>query len=120
MAKLMDLKRIEFYADLIDVVERELKEFDLPGDTARAIANALADHLADEWRGQHILFPRDHRRVLLSRDLAIYQEFNGRNCSQLARKYHLSERAMYKLIKRMRAMFVARVQVDLFQPPEQS
>ncbi|MEG1971350.1 MAG: Mor transcription activator family protein [Burkholderiaceae bacterium] len=115
----MEIKRIEFFADLVDVVERELLEMDLPAPAARAVANALADFLAKDWGGQNFNIPKDYHRKIAERDLAIYEEFNGWDYGTLARKYGLSERGLRKLISRARAMVISRVQVDMFQSADQ-
>lgn len=113
----MEQRRIEFYADLVDVVDRKLTEAGVPAETARAVANLLADDLSDHWGGQYITFPQDYHRKIASRDLAIYEEFNGWNYGALARKYRMTDRGMRRLIQRARVMFTSRTQGSLFDPP---
>ncbi|EOT4840696.1 Mor transcription activator-like protein, partial [Pseudomonas aeruginosa] len=62
---------------------------------------AVADHLANQWRGATLYIPSDYRHQVTKRDLQILSEFNGRNHHALARKYGLTPSSIYKLLKRI-------------------
>jgi|TARA_B100000123_G_scaffold271491_1_gene251479 hypothetical protein len=62
-----------------------------------------------------INFPKDARFEVAQRDLDIWSEFNGRNHPYLAKKYNLSLRAIYDIVKRMKAKAMED-QIDLFDP----
>lgn len=48
----MPARRAELYEDLVGFVERQLTEYGVEKPGAQAIANAMADHLADYWGGE--------------------------------------------------------------------
>ena len=93
----------DLLADLAAQVAAVLVEMlGLAGDVAEHAGNEAADHIATHWRGQHIYVPKEVSKKALSRHLQIYAEFNGRNYSELARKYDISLTWMYKIIKMTR------------------
>jgi Mor family transcriptional regulator len=55
--------------------------------------------MAGHWGGQNIYFPMGLSYKLSQRDQAIYNEFNGINHSELARKHHVSLQWIYKIVK---------------------
>jgi Mor family transcriptional regulator len=102
MSMHMDIKRHELFEDLVTVTEGLLKSYGTPDAAAPLIANALADELADRWGGQNMTFPKDYARAISKRDAEVYARFTGDNYAELAKEYGLTERGMYKLIKRIR------------------
>lgn len=64
-------------------------------DVPAKIAFAVGDHLTSAWAGQHVYFPRDVAR----RNAKMFDEFNGSNVDELARKYRLSDTTIYSIIK---------------------
>ena len=64
------------------------------GEAPAKAAVAVGEHLIEIWGGQHIYFPRDIAR----RNARIYDDFNGENVDELARKYRLSDSAIYSVI----------------------
>ena len=110
----MAVRRHELLADLVDTVTNRLVENEIPAKVADLIANDLADHVADNWGGQVIAFPRDLRRKLTILELEIYDRFNGENYDDLARQYGMTVSGMRKLVTRIRAKLARRGQGDLF------
>lgn len=104
----MPARRAELYEDLVGFVERQLTEYGVEKPGAEAIANAMADHLADYWGGQLINFPRDYKRLLSAREVEIYERLSrGETVGALSREYGMTERGIYKLAKRVRARLEA-------------
>jgi len=62
------------------------------------------------WGGQQVYFPLGIREELSARDQQIYDEFNGTNQSDLARKYKVSVQWVYKIIERVRMADIAKRQ----------
>ncbi|WP_275629846.1 Mor transcription activator family protein [Pseudomonas sp. 273] len=77
-----------------------LAEHGIATDLAEQVGHALADHIANQWRGTTLYIPSDYRHQITKRDLQILAEFNGRNHHALARKYGLVPSTIYKLLKR--------------------
>jgi Mor family transcriptional regulator len=95
-------RRHALYEGMVSYVTQNLLEYGLGGAAAEAVANAIADHLADYWSGQTITFPKEYQRRLSKRDVEIYERYNGPNRAELARELGISERSLYKLIARVR------------------
>lgn len=110
----MGVKRNELISDLVSLAERTLQAYDIPVDVSVVVANMLGDRLADHWGGQNISFPKDYRWSLARRSLEIYEQFDGTNFDSLAQKYKMTERAMRKLIARVRERLQSNAQHDLF------
>lgn len=111
----MEYKRHELLADLSAHGTNILLDHGISEDVANQAALALADHLAQNWGGQNICFPKDYLYKLSERDLLIYAEFNGTNYDVLASKYQMTERGMRKLIDRVHRREMGRRQPQLFE-----
>lgn len=114
------LKRHELYAELLDVLERELLDLDTPSETAGLIAAFLVDYLRTYWRGQTIPFPMDEHYELTLKELEAWDMYNGDNIDQIARRIKMTPRGTRKLlarigarIKKQRAAEAAPGQLDL-------
>lgn len=86
---------------------------DIPQDSAEQIAYHLAQSMIKYWGGSMLYVPRQMATTLHERDLAIWQDFNGRNHNELARKYGLSVITIYQIIAKIRKELPA-TQPDLF------
>lgn len=98
----MAVKRHETLAEIEDMVARFWLE--MGGDSAAAtlVAEQFVDEFAKHFGGQLVCWPTDYRRKLSLRELEIYEKFDGRNHTELAAAYGMTERGMYKLIARVR------------------
>jgi len=110
----MSALRSELLDDIVTHVSTILEDNGIAEDLAEQSAIAAADFLAEHWGGQLICFPKNFLFKLAQRDLLIYDEFNGRNHAQLAKKWHMSVRGIYKLVNRVQKRVVAEIQPDLF------
>ncbi len=100
----MGIRRHELLEGVHFHARQTLIELGIDPDLADQAGCAISEMLANEWGGQLVNIPKDHHYRLASRDLAIYEEFNGTNHGQLARKHGVTVRAIYKIVKRVRAM----------------
>lgn len=99
----MEERRSELLADVHAQAATMMQEFGIDAAVADQVGCALADHLAQNWGGQNFTIPMDHHYRVSKRDQEIYSEFDGRNHHVLARKFNMSVRGIYKVIKRVRA-----------------
>lgn len=83
-------------------------------DKADHAAQEIANRMAAHWGGQNIYFPMGLSYKLSQRDQQIYDEFNGDNHSDLARKYGCSLQWIYKIIKAVRQEEINSRQAGLF------
>lgn len=98
----MEQQRHELLSDVADLVAVVLEDHGVEVGLAEQCGAALADRLAAHWGGQLINIPKDYRFKLAARDLLIYEEFTGNNHADLARKYDMTVRGIYKIIERAR------------------
>lgn len=78
----------ELLVDLTEHVAAALGELvSMDDEAARHVANEVADRMAAHWGGQNVYFPMGLAGKLSRRDRQIYEEFNGTNQSDLARKW---------------------------------
>lgn len=107
----------ELLVDLTEHVAAALKELvSMDEGAARHVALEVADRMAAHWGGQNVYFPMGLAGKLSRRDRQIYEEFNGTNQSDLARKWGVSLQWIYKIVKAVRKDEIARRQVDMFAP----
>ncbi len=85
------------------VAAMAMAEFSADERRGSFFGRRVADMLADEWGGQSIYMPKDVARRCLKRNIRLFDEFNGSNVAELARKYGLSEQRVYAVIKAERA-----------------
>lgn len=98
----MALKRHELLEELQAVIARQLEEMGTTPDAASVIGSSAVDYLSTYWAGQVVTFPKDAQYKLTLKELEIYDQFDGRNKDDLARRYGMTPRGMGKLLKRIR------------------
>lgn len=88
------------------------------GGLAENVSNELAAAVVDMVRadlgGQLIYFPKGTMMDVQARDLDMWQDFNGHNHEELARKYDLAVPVVYDRLKKIKRHIMARHQTELF------
>ena len=122
----MALKRHELLEELQAVIARQLEEMGTAPDAASVIGSSAVDYLSTYWAGQVVTFPKDAQYKLALKELEIYDQYDGRNKDDLARRYGMTPRGMGKLLKRIREKIRAQNaeadaagQLDLIEPDMQ-
>lgn len=101
-------------SELVDVLACELARGGMVPEQAKAQARKLALVQAHYMGGRAYYIPTgDHLKAAL-RDRAIWDEFNGRNIDQLARKHGLSVPQTYAVVAVQRQLQRSRIQWSLF------
>lgn len=101
-------------SELVDVLACELVRGGMAQEQAKAQARKLALVQAHYMGGRAYYIPTgDHLKAAL-RDRAIWDEFNGRNIDQLARKYGLSVPQTYAVVAEQRLINKSKSQGVLF------
>jgi Mor family transcriptional regulator len=85
-----------------------------PERTALACTRALFDCLFLNFRGQAMYVPTRDLAEQHEKYLTIWQEFNGKNHSELAIRHRLSLQQIYNIVHTMRSGHVRKHQNDLF------
>ncbi|WP_412763632.1 Mor transcription activator family protein [Rodentibacter abscessus] len=114
--EIFNQKAPEILADLAKHTEVKIKEkiSDIDTILAQQIAIEVANHIAQCWGGEVIYIPRNLVLLLSERDRKIFNEFNGSNQRELARKYNVSMQWVYHIIKKITKEEIARRQYDMF------
>lgn len=97
-----EIRRHELLERIREIAVQKMADYGVDAEVSEQTACALIDTLVEEWGGQYVTIPKDMMWKLAIRDIQIYDDFNGRNHSFLAKKYDLSVRAIYDIIKRVR------------------
>ncbi|MGY3892972.1 Mor transcription activator family protein [Aeromonas enterica] len=101
-------------SELVDVLACELARGGMAPDLARAQARKLALVQAHYMGGRAYYIPTGEHLKAALRDRAIWDEFNGRNIDQLARKHGLSVPQTYAVVAEQRELTRRRNQFELF------
>ncbi|RQM61670.1 Mor transcription activator family protein [Aeromonas enteropelogenes] len=101
-------------SELVDVLACELVRGGMEPDLAKAQARKLALVQAHYMGGRAYYIPTGEHLKAALRDRAIWDEFNGRNIDQLARKHGLSVPQTYAVVAEQRGLTRRRLQPDLF------
>ncbi|TND55339.1 transcriptional regulator [Aeromonas veronii] len=101
-------------SELVDVLACELVRGGMEQDLAKAQARKLALVQAHYMGGRAYYIPTGEHLKAALRDRAIWDEFNGRNIDQLARKHGLSVPQTYAVVAEQRQLTRLRHQSDLF------
>lgn len=99
----MEVLRHELLSDFASHVAQVLLDHGIDEAIADQAGIAAADHIADHWGGQLVNVPKDYRYRIAERDLQVWEEFRGNNHAELARRYGMTLRGVYKLISRVKS-----------------
>ncbi len=88
-----------FVEDLADAVRRIMDRCGADGALAEAVARELVAWACRTYGGERVYIPATRHR-LADRNAAIRREFNGRNHAELARRYRVSRRTIYRILSR--------------------
>jgi len=95
-------KSPEFLFDLAEhLTDRLTRQGKLSSDQSADLAWESAEYMATHWGGINIYFPKGTRIHQSRRARKVWQEFNGKNHEDLARKYKFSTQWIYHLVKKM-------------------
>ncbi|RZS86035.1 Mor transcription activator family protein [Pigmentiphaga kullae] len=108
-----EIKRHELLSDIMAHARQVLLEHGVADAVAEQVAVAIADHLAQHWRGQVITIPADYHYGIAVRDEALYRQFRG-DYGALARLAGMTESGVRKMVARVQQRLHARNQGRLF------
>ncbi|MBL0612371.1 transcriptional regulator [Aeromonas jandaei] len=101
-------------SELVDVLACELARGGMAQERAKAQARKLVLVQSHYMGGRAYYIPTGEHLKAALRDRAIWDEFNGRNIDQLARKHGLSVPQTYAVVAEQRQLARLRHQSDLF------
>lgn len=114
-----EARRHELLADVAEQAAlRLVDKHGMAEDAAADVGNALADFLAEHWKGQTIYMPGDQAFKLNARDWEIFRRFERGNANELAREFGRSKVRIHQIYKRCLTEYRARTQHSLFAEPD--
>jgi Mor family transcriptional regulator len=97
-------------AELNALLKTELER--LGGNPNHSLELVVA--ISKQIGGIQVYLPRGQALEFLVRDMKIWQDFDGRNVQELANRYHVTFKTVYKAIRRMRRLEIQKRQPQLF------
>lgn len=91
-----------------------IKELTMTPEQAQAAAHVAVLTLVEQWQGDVLYVPKGFAITIEKRDWDIWHEFTGANHAELAKKYDMTVRQIYKRIEVIRPLAIAKVQPGLF------
>ena len=91
-----------------------LSELLIEKPRAAEISKKVAKRILDDWGGQQIYIPKNSGQ-LVARDFKIWEDFNGKNHLELAKKHDLTPQQIYRIIREVSERERAKSQADLFE-----
>ena len=101
----------EVLADLSAKLSDRLISHGMDSDSATGIGQLVSDDMAADWGGQLIYFPM---ALADRRSRQIYEKFTHDNHAELANEFNVSVQHVYRVVKIMRQLEIARRQGSLF------
>jgi len=101
-------------AEAVDVLAADGEKRGLSAESAVKEAKRTVILLAQYWGGRPIYMPKNDKLRIALRDSQIWLEFKGDNIEALAKKHALTTTMIYIILKKQRALTIARKQKVLF------
>lgn len=86
----------------------------LPADQVESAARKIVDEMRFTWGGHLVYFPKGKALDIYDRDRRMWDDFNGSNHAELARKYDLTLQGVYQRLRSIRQVIRDEEQPDLF------
>lgn len=100
--------------DLADLVAREVAQYlGAAPEVAQSMGWSVVEAFCQRWGGVAVYVPKADVLERASLYERIWQEFDGRNHEELARRHGITVVWVYQIVKRMRALDRARRQMPL-------
>ena len=105
--------------ELAEILMQQLRQADIDPAAAAAASEAAAEYVREHFGGQPLYWAKGETMRQRRVRERMWAEFNGRNHSDLARKYGICLQQVYRRLKISQAEELARRQgqLDLGEPP---
>ena len=104
----------ELLQELLAIIEQTLLKQGFDDTRSKSLSLKLTLSIAEHMGGIQVYFPRGDKLHKEIRDIEIYNDFTGNNIKQLARLHHLTDKTIYEIVARMRAIELKQRQPTLF------
>lgn len=116
-----EVRRHELLADMAEQAAHHLiTKHGVEEEKAFDVGNALADFLAEHWKGQHVYFVSDQAYRHAERDWEIFRRMGRGNAHDLAREFGISYVRVHQIYRRCLAEYRRRTQHDLFTAAQEA
>lgn len=105
---------MEALLEIARIVQEQLQTDGVEGVKAREIALKAADHVRTNYGGTEVYISKGAALILTERDWKIWHEFDGYNQRDLAQRYNMTSRHIYRIVARCRDEDFIRRQLNLF------
>ena len=105
---------MEALLEIARLVQEQLQSDGVDAVKAREIALKAADHVRINYGGTEVYISKGIALVLHDRDWKIWREFDGYNQRELATRYDITPRHVYRIVERCRDEEFLRRQMNLF------
>lgn len=92
----------EFLLEIATIIQQQLPAYGITPKDARNVALETVDCIRKKHGGTEVYIPKGIALTLSRRDWQIWKEFDGSNQKQLAKKYTITTRQVYRIIERCR------------------
>ncbi len=96
----MDRNRPHFLTSLAQHIASALIDVGVDEAVAHKLGQQQADKFAGQWSGQLVYVPKNLKREVEKKHASIRAEFNGTNFEELAAKYNIHPRTIYKILNK--------------------
>jgi Mor family transcriptional regulator len=112
------MRGTDLLSEAVDPIARALQEsLGVSAELAEAASVEVTMLFAHLWGGQVVYIPKGVSIQASKLHQQIFDDWSGRNHHEVATKHGVSVQYVYRVVKRMRALIIARDQHDLFAPP---
>lgn len=103
MASVQAQRKNELFSELMENIKYELINSGLNEEQAIEKAETVTFNIYENWRGLTVVFPMNPERYMEKLKDKILAEFNGKNTTEIVRKYKISENILYRWNRAARA-----------------
>lgn len=96
MASVQAQRKNELFSELMENIKYELINSGLDEEQAIEKAETVTFNIYENWRGLSVVFPMNPERYMEKLKSKILAEFDGKNTTEIVRKYKISENILYR------------------------
>lgn len=96
MTSIQASRKNELFSELSENIMNELIKTGVEHSVAEDKAEDIVFNIYQNWRGLSVVFPMNPNRYMEKLKCKILNEFDGRNSTEIVRKYKISENILYR------------------------
>ena len=96
MASVQAQRKNELFSELMESIKFELINSGFDEEQAMEKAETATFNIYENWRGLSVVFPMNPERYMEKLKHKILAEFDGKNTTEIVRKYKISENILYR------------------------